>query len=120
MRVYVKGLDTPLDAQALALPVRRALVEAVVGKQVRLVSAEAMDLQAFPGLRPSAVGVAEMGVWRDGTVRPVRRPVAAPRVSRGFSPQQVARLVGTVFQGERKSAVLELVPVRFDGAGVSS
>ena len=56
--MYVRGLDTPLDPKALALPVRRALVEAVVGKQVRLVSAEALDLTSFPDLRPSAVGVA--------------------------------------------------------------
>ena len=115
VRVYVRGLDTPSESTALALPLRRALVEAVVGKQVRLVSAEAVDLTSFPGLRPSAVGLMEMGVSRDGTVRAVRRSLAAPRISRGYSPQPVARLVGTVFQGEKKSAVVELVPVRYDG-----
>jgi hypothetical protein len=115
VRVYVRGLDTPLESKALALPLRRALVEAVVGKQVRLVSAEALDLKSFPGLRPSAVGLMEMGVSRDGSVRAVRRSLDGPRVSRGYSPQQVARLAGTVFQGEQKSAVVELVPVRYDG-----
>ena len=115
VRVFVPGLDTPQDPAAPALPVRRALVEAVVGKKVRLVSAEPLDLYGFPGLRPSAVGLTEMDVARDGTVRPGRRAVAAPRLSRGYLPQFAARLAGSVFQGETKSAVVEISPVRFDG-----
>ena len=116
VRVFVPGFDTPSDASAPALPLRRALVAAVVGKKVRLVSAEALDLRGFEGLRPSAVGVSEMAVWWDGTVRPGHRGVGAPRRSRGYLPQYVARLAGTVFQGETKSAVVEMTPVRFDGA----
>ena len=116
VRVFVPGLEFPTDPKAPALPLRRALVDAVVGKQVHLVSAEAFDLQSFQGLRPSAVGAAEMSVSRDGTVRPARRSVAPRLVSRGFVPQEVARLAGTAFQGERKSAVVEITPVRFDGS----
>ena len=116
VRVFVPGLDFPTDARALALPLRRALVDAVVGKKVSLVSAEAMDLREFGGLVPSAVGVAQMSVRRDGTVRPGRRALAARLVSRGYVPESVARLAGTVFQGERKSAVVEITPVRFDGS----
>ncbi len=116
VRVFVPGFDFPTDPRAAALPLRRALVDAVVGKKVHLVSAEALDLRAFHGLRPSAVGQAEMYVSRDGTVRPARRSLAAPLLSRGYLPQQVARLAGTVFQGERKSAVVEITPVRFYGA----
>ena len=115
VRVFVPGFDTPSDPSAPALPLRRALVEAVVGKKARLVSAEALDLRGFKGLRPSAVGVAEMSLSWDGTVRPGRRAVSAPRLSRGYLPQYVARLGGTVFQGETKSAVVEMTPVRFDG-----
>ena len=73
-------------------------------------SAEALELPSFPDLRPSAVGASEMAVSRDGTVRPARRPVPARFLSRGFVPQEVARLAGTVFQGERKSAVVEMTP----------
>ena len=58
-----------------------------------------------------------MRVWRDGTVRPTRRSLPARFLSRGFVPQEVARLAGTAFQGERKSAVVEITPVRFDGSG---
>jgi hypothetical protein len=37
-------------------------------------------------------------------------------VSGGWTPEEkLARLVGTVFQGERKSAVVEMTPLRFDG-----
>jgi hypothetical protein len=115
VRVFVPGLEFPSDPKAPALPVRRALVDAVVGKQVHLVSAEAFGLQPFPGLRPSAVGHAEMSVSRDGTVRPSRRALPARFLSRGHVPAEVARLVGTVFQGERKSAVVEIAPVRLSG-----
>ena len=116
VRVFVPGLDFPSDPKAPALPLRRALVDAVVGKQVRLVSAEAFGLQSFPGLRPSAVGHSEMALGRDGTVRPGRRAVPARFLSRGMVPSEVARLAGTVFQGERKSAVVEMTPVRFSGS----
>jgi hypothetical protein len=115
VRVLVPGMDTASEATAPALPVRRALVDAVVGRKARLVSAQALELRAFRGLRPSAVGVAEVVVGADGTRRAGRRAVSAPRAVRGYLPQRVARLAGTVFQGESKSAVVELYPVRFDG-----
>ena len=115
VRVFVPGFDTPSEPTAPALPLRRALVDAAVGKKVRLVSAEPFELFGFPGLRPSAIGQAEAAVSSDGTVRPARRARAAPRLSRGYLPQYVARLAGTVFQGETKSAVVEMTPVRFDG-----
>jgi hypothetical protein len=117
VRVFIPGLDSPSDPKAPALPVRRALVDAVVGKGAQLVSAEAFELRGFRGLRPSAVGAAEIVVVGDGTVRPARRSVGVSFLSRGYVPREVARLAGTVFQGERKSAVVEITPVRFDGSG---
>jgi Peptidase family C25/Concanavalin A-like lectin/glucanases superfamily/Domain of unknown function (DUF2341) len=118
VRVFVPGLEFPSDPKAPALPLRRALVDAVVGKGVELVSAEAYELQSFRGLRPSAVGARELAVGRDGTVRPARRSLAAPLPTRGYLPSESARLVGTVFQGEEKSAVVEMTPVRFSGSGL--
>ena len=115
VRVFVPGFDSPTEPTAPSLPLRRALVDAVVGKKVSLVSAEAMDLRSFRGLRPSAVGLAEMAFGRDGTVRAGRRAVGVSWRSRGYVPGDLARLVGTVFQGERKSAVLEIAPVRLAG-----
>jgi len=116
VRTYARGFDTPTEAEALAVPLRRTLVEAVVGKRVRLVSAEGFELRSFPDLRPSAVGVADLRISRDGTVRAVRRKVGAARVSRGYIPGELARLAGTAFQGERKSAVVEVMPLRLDGS----
>jgi hypothetical protein len=117
LRAYAKGFDSPLDPSSLAVPVRHALVDAVVGRQVRLGSFEVMEERPFPGLRPSLVGSPDLAVSRDGTVRPSRRTVSAPR-SPGLSPSHVARLGGTLFQGERKRAVIELAPLRYDsGSG---
>jgi hypothetical protein len=80
VRVFVPGFDTPPDASAPALPLRRALVEAVVGKKVRLVSAEALDLRGSRGTSPLGGGccgdVALVG--RDGAARASRRRGAAP------------------------------------------
>ena len=95
VRVFVPGLELPTDAKAPALPLRRALVEAVIGKQVRLVSAQAFDLQSFPGLRPSAVGQADMaiGAGRHGTA-------GAPFVAgRDSSPADSCRRRWRVFRG---------------------
>jgi hypothetical protein len=118
LRVFVPGMEFPSDPNAPALPVRRALVEAVVGKGVELVSAEALDVGTFRGLRPSAVGTRELVVSRDGTVRPSRRSVSARLAVRWSGEPEVARLAGTVFQGERKSAVVEMSPVRLTGTGL--
>ena len=115
VRVFMPGSDFSSDPRAPALPVRRALVDAEVGRKIRLVSAEAEDLRGFAGLRPSAVGAAALEVSPDGSVVPGRRAAAAPRLSRGYLPQFVARLSGSVFQGDEKSAVVEISPVRFDG-----
>ena len=73
VRVFLPGFDFSSDPTAPALPVRRALVGAEVGRKVRLVSAEADDLRGFAGLRPSAVGRAQLEVSRDGSVVPGRR-----------------------------------------------
>ncbi len=118
VRVFVPGLEFPTDAKAAALPLRRALVEAVVGKQVHLVSAEALEPRSFEGLQPSAVGQAEMRVSLDGTVRPTRRSLPARFLSRGYVPQEVARLAGTRLpggeeergRGDRAGAVRRLGP----------
>jgi hypothetical protein len=115
LRAYVPGFDTPTDPRSLALPLRRALVDAAVGRQVRLVSVEAVDERRFPGLRPSLTGRPDVALSGDGTIRPVRRSEGRSSASSGFSPSGLARLAGAIFQGERKSAVLELTPLRYDG-----
>jgi len=112
VRVFVPGFDFPPNEAAAALPARRALVDAVVGRRVELGGVRALEQASFPGLVPSGVGKAEMELSRDGTVRAGRR---APRA---FAPRELAadlvRLLPPVFQGEAKSAVVEIAPLRFD------
>jgi len=114
VRAFVPGFDSPTDPKAPALPVRRALVDAVVGRKARLAAVRALDQQAFAGLRPASVGTAEMEIGRDGTVRARRQAVRASRQASGLVPRSVATFAGTVFQGEQKSAVVELTPLRYD------
>ena len=112
VRVFVPGFDFPQDPQAPALPFRRALVDAVVGRRAQLGRVRALDQVGFPGLVPASLGQLEMEVSRDGTVRAGRRSL------RGSAPQHVstdlARLLPSVFQGEAKSAVVQITPLRFD------
>ena len=112
VRVFVPGFDSPQDPQAAALPVRRALVDAVVGRRVQLGGVRALDQVAFRGLVPASFGKAEMQVSPDGTVRAGRRAVreSAP----GHVSLDLARLLPSVFQGETKSAVVQITPLRFD------
>ena len=112
VRVFVPGFDSPQDPQAPALPFRRALVEAVVGRRAQLGGVRALEQVGFRGLVPAALGKTEMQVSQDGTIRAGRRAL------RESSPQHVsldlARLLPSVFQGETKSAVVELNPLRYD------
>jgi hypothetical protein len=112
VRVFVPGFDFSSDPQAAALPFRRALVDAVVGRRVQLGGVRALEQVGFPGLVPSALGKSEMQVSWDGTVRAGRRAARAP-APRGVASDLV-KLLPSVFQGETKSAVVEISPWRFD------
>ena len=114
VRVFVPGFEFPQDAQAAALPFRRALVDAVVGRRV----AARRRARARPGgaSRASsrrALGKAEMQVvvGRHRARRPAR--VACARAA-AVLDGDLARLLPSVFQGETKSAVVEISPLRFD------
>jgi hypothetical protein len=112
VRVFVPGFDYPQDEESAALPIRRALADAVVGRKVQLGGVRALELVAFKDLVPSALGRAEMHVGRDGTVRAVRR---GRRVgARPFPRSELVRLLPSLFQGEKKSARVEIAPLRFD------
>ena len=112
VRVFVPGFDFPQDERAAALPIRRALVDAVVGRRVQLGGVRALDLVSFKGLVPSGLGKAEMQVGQDGTVRATRR--ASTQAPRRFPKSQLATLLPSLFQGEQKSAVVEIAPLRFE------
>ncbi len=112
VRVFVPGFEYSQDPLAPALPSRRALVDAVVGRRVQLGGVRALELATFPGLVPETLGRAEMQVAGDGTVRVARREL--PRPAPAHATAELVRLLPSVFQGETKSAALELLPLRFD------
>ena len=112
VRVFVPGFDFPEDPQAAALPFRRALVEAVVGRRAQLGGVRALEQVSFAGLVPSGLGRAEMRVSTDGTVSAGRRELRDP--SPPLVSVDLARLLPPVFQGEAKSAVVALQPLRYD------
>ena len=112
VRVFVPGFDFPQDPQAPALPFRRALVDAVVGRRVQLGGVRALDQVGFRGLVPTTLGKAEMQVAWDGTVRAGRR--ALPESSPQHVSMDLVRLLPSVFQGETKSAVVQIAPLRYD------
>jgi len=114
VRVFVPGFDFEEREGEAALPVRRALVEAVVGRRVELAGVRALEVEAFPGLVPSALGRVEMRTYADGTIRAGRR--AARGADQAFPKRDLATLLPPVFQGETKSAALEIAPLRHDAA----
>jgi hypothetical protein len=96
------------------VPTRRAWVEAVSGRKVRITSVEALEVLSFPGLRPAAASAPALDVSREGMVRPGRlHRRAGASFRRGIFPRSFARLLSTAFQGETKKAELDLAPLRF-------
>ncbi len=116
VRAFVPGMDDAGEPGAPALPVKRTLVDAVVGRSARLVSVRELDRRGFPGLRPAALGEPELVAPGDGTLRPSRRAARLSPTGRRFVPADAALLAGSAFQGEEKSAVLDLAPLRYDAA----
>jgi len=115
VRSLVPGFETLGDPLAPALPLKRAVLDAVVGRKARLRTVEAAEVQGFRDLLPAAVGRPEAVVSSDGTVRPGRREVDRP-LFRGILPRELARLAGEGFMGEEKTLTLELTPLRFDAS----
>src|SRR6266540_470448 len=117
VQLEIPGMEEVLDPGLPALPVKRAFVEAVVGRGVRLGAAVAHDVMSFPDLRPALSGSPEMVVSKEGVVQArVKRARVARPLEPGLFPVRPARLLGTAFQGEIKKAVVELWPLRWDSS----
>jgi hypothetical protein len=98
-----------------ALPVKRAWVEAVAGRRVRVVSVRAEDVEMF-SMRPSPVEAPAVIATLRGTVRAGRQSQPEGKAfRRGLYPEEAARLLSVGFQGEVKKALVELSPLRWDG-----
>ena len=115
VRALIPGFDSLSDPLAPALPLKRARLDGVVGRQARIGSIQARDNRFFSGLVAAAVGYPQAVVAPDGTVNPGRRE-AELLLSRGAFPRVQARLAGEGFQGEDKTLALELMPLRYDAS----
>ncbi len=114
VKVSVPGFDERTDPRAPDLPLKRVVLDAVVGRHARIVWVKEKKTRSFPGLRPAAVGSAEIVSSPDGTVRPRRR--SAGLKGDGLVPRFAARIPGDAFIGENKKLALELSPLRYDAA----
>jgi hypothetical protein len=113
VRLSVPGFQTLEEPGLPTLPVERSMLEAVVGRRVRIDSVRTSDVMAFSSLRPEDAGAPEMSVLRSGIVQAGRRRAArAPRG--GAWPEAAARILSVAFQGETKKVQIELAPFRWD------
>jgi hypothetical protein len=113
VRLEAPGFEQPVG-QGAAIPVKRAWVEAVAGREVAL-SARALELERIGGLAPAAAGTPGVVATRRGTVHAMRPSEAGAFRAEGLYPADSARVLSVGFQGETKKALLELAPLRWDG-----
>jgi hypothetical protein len=114
VRLEVPGFDGRTVPGAPAVAVKRAFVEALAGRGVRLTSIVASDEVRFPGLNVEAAEAPSLVVTNTGMVKAgVARKRGRPE-AHGTFPLQAARILGASFQGETKKARVELAPLRYD------
>jgi hypothetical protein len=116
VRLEVPGLEALETRGSPSLPVKRAWLDAVAGRRVRIVTVRAFDAKRLPGLQPESAGSPEIVASPDGTVRAMRRKGTKAFRGGGIYPSSAARLVETGFQGDVKKVLVELAPLRWDGA----
>ncbi|MGD8894702.1 MAG: DUF2341 domain-containing protein [Acidobacteriota bacterium] len=114
MKISVPGFDQSTDPRSADLPLKRVLLDALVGRHARIVWVKERRVRSYPGHTPAAVGAAEIITAPDGTVRPGRR--AAALRGEGLLPPFAASIAGDAFIGETKKLALEMSPLRYDAS----
>ncbi len=121
MRLEIPGFVEAAEAGLPSVPVKRAWVKAVAGRDVRIASVRPSDVVAFSSLRPSAAEAPEVIADQSGVVQAGRRRQRWLRTlfrGDGLYPEETAHVVSVAFQGEVKKALMELAPLRWDpGSG---
>ena len=117
VRLEVPGFESLAELLVPGVPVKRAWVEAVAGRKVKLLSVRSGGVEAFTSLRPSGSELPEIVATPEGTVRVAQRRRRAKRafLGDGLNPSSAARIVSVGFQGDVKKALVELAPLRWDG-----
>ncbi len=100
--------------QIPALPSKLHWLEAVAGRKVEILSVRASGVETLT-LVPSAASARELEASRDGTQK-LRRSRAGVFSAQGLLPAESARIADVAFQGDAKKALLELAPLRWNGA----
>ena len=117
VRLEVPGLELVAEPGEPAVPVCRGWVEAVVGRKVKVGKARVENIDVFTSLRPSSAEAPDVIGSSNGTARAVGKKVRRAFLRNGeLYPAKPAQLVNVAFQGEEKKALIELAPVRWDGA----
>ena len=104
VHLEVPGFEGGRVPGAPSVPVKRALVEAIAGRRVRLSSVTASDHERFDGFRVARTGAPEVVVTAEGVVRAGRAQGRNVLASSGFFPRTWAQMRGAIFQGETKKA----------------
>ena len=115
VRLSIPGFLEDWEPGSPAIPVKRTWLQAVVGKQVKIASVKAKNVEAF-SLRPTSAELLEPVMLPDGTVSlasTAQQPGKAFR-GQGLYPENPVQVVTIAFQGDVKKAFLELAPLRWD------
>jgi CSLREA domain-containing protein len=110
VRLEVPGLE---EVAGSSVPVVRAWVDAVAGRDVKLASIRARELERFDGLTPGAELVSELEASAQGTLR-----ARLLRRGRRQVRREGVKLLDVAYQGETKKALVELSPFAWDGSGL--
>ncbi|GAF94267.1 unnamed protein product, partial [marine sediment metagenome] len=113
-RLEIPGFDLTSDKGYPSLPIRRSWVEAVAGRNVKLVSVEVFDKETFKDLQPAVVEPVVEANSR-GTVRAARnRKRRSQRTSAGVYPEKAAQVLSVGYQEDKKKALVEMAPLTWD------
>ena len=117
VRLSVPGLSGENEPGVPAVPLKRSWIPIPDGTGVEVVSVLVENVERFSSLRPEAAPVPELFV-SGGTVRAGRRRVREGGDFRraGLTPSSAARVLSVGYQGLDRKALLELAPLRWDGA----
>ncbi len=106
VRIEVPGFEESL---LTGLPVKRAVVEAIAGRKVRVGSVVASEETSYRGLLPASARRPEIEVRGVGEVK-----VSGERFRARRGRSERVRLEGTLFQGEVKKAEVLFSPLRVE------
>ncbi len=117
VRLSIPGFSAEDEPGSPAIPLKRSWIAIPDGFGVEVASVRVEDVESFSTLRPEAAEAPELfasGATVQARRRRVREGAAFGRAA--FMPASAARVVTVGYQGVERKALLELAPLRWDGA----